>query len=300
MPFVPANLLARVELKKCLRCDKIIPKGDLSPAGYARRKFCSRNCADAAKRLPPNRCIDCGKKIGRRSMRCYSCATKYKWKIGVFPKPNPPTCCDCGKKISYGGIQRCNSCASKNAWVLGKYTAERNRKVGVASKQRWEDGDFDDPEVKARQSAGVSAAWERGAYDEEWHLGQSERIKDAWARGDFDDRPSGKQSPSGPESRLMEIFDDWGVGYVFQFPIKHKRFDFFLPSYNLIIEYDGFYWHSEPQYVANDVYKDNLANSMGIDVLRLKGLPRHDLTKDEMTAILMDKFPEIAARSISS
>jgi len=183
------------------------------------------------------------------------------------------------------------------AWAEGKMdhilTGARAHKIGISTKQRWEDGEFDDPDVKARQGAGVSAAWERGAYDEEWHLGQSKRIKDAWARGDFDDRRSGIESPSGPESHLMEIFDDWGVGYVFQFPIKHKRYDFFLPSHNLIIEYDSTYWHSEPEHIANDAYKDNLAIRAGIELFRLRGLSNRDLTKKEMATILMDKFPKI-------
>lgn len=261
-----------------------------------------------------NYCVGCGKGISRSATRCRQCywASKRKY-------PRHTYCVDCGIETSNASAQRCRRCATKKmwadgvlgtkehlanigagmsrAWATGKMdhilTEQRAYKIGISTKQRWEDGEFDDPEVKVRQSAGVSAAWERGTYDKEWHLGQSERIRDAWARGDFDDRQSGIESPSGPESQLMEILDGWNIDYVFQFPIKHKRYDFFLPGHNLIIEYDSSYWHSEPEHVANDAYKDSLAILAGIELFRLKGLSNRDLTKKEMVTILMDKFPEI-------
>ena len=56
-------------------------------------------------------CIDCGKKISFRALRCSSCAEKGKlnhsWKGGEFRNK----CKDCGKKISRRAV-RCGSCAS--------------------------------------------------------------------------------------------------------------------------------------------------------------------------------------------
>jgi len=213
------------------------------------------------------------------------------WAIGVFPEPSPPVCIDCGKKISYGQSaakrsKRCNSCASKHDWAEGKYTEERNLKIGKSTKQRWEDGEFDTPEIKAKLSEKSSAAWDRGVYDEEWHEGQSKRIKAAWARGDFDGRPTGMESPTRPECCVMEILDDWNIFYEFQFPIQHKRYDFFLPDYNLLIEYDSSYWHNTPEQIANDEYKDKLAADSGFDLFRLKELPERNSGKDELAKIL--------------
>lgn len=249
-------------------------------------------------------CIDCGIEIRtKQAKRCRSCNNKKMWVDGVLGTeehlskvgrrvgdPKPLTyCVDCGVRVSQTSC-RCNSCASKNDWAEGKYTEERNLKVGKSSKQRWEEGVYDDPEVKARQSAGVSAAWERGVYDEEWHEGQSERIKEAWARGDFDDRTYGMKSPTSPERCLMEILDERGITYEFQFPIRSKRYDFFLPEHNLIIEYDSYYWHSTPEQVANDEYKDALAGNVGIELIRLKGSPKKELARDEMISVLEDKI----------
>ena len=297
-----------VVLKACLECGKVIPqRPGRSPWDYNQQKYCSKGCGAKANHqvveVKGKLCLECGNIIprGNLSPSAYKgrkfcsrrCASKHMWAIGVFPKPNPPTCIDCDKRVSYGGIQRCKSCASINNWAEGKYTEERNHKIGLSTKQRWEEGVYDDPEVKARQSAGVSAAWERGAYDEEWHEGQSDRIKEAWARGDFDDRSSGKKSPSGPESLMMEVLNSRDVDYVFQFPIKQKRFDFFLPDHNLIIEYDGLYWHSKPEQIANDLYKDGLAAEEGFDIFRIKSLSNRDLRGSEMETILAEQFPDI-------
>lgn len=47
-----------------------------------------------------------------------------------------------------------------------------------------------------------------------------------------------------------------------------KEYDFYLPDLHLLIEVDGTYWHSLPENVANDEYKDRLALQAGYALLR--------------------------------
>jgi hypothetical protein len=39
-----------------------------------------------------------------------------------------------------------------------------------------------------------------------------------------------------------------------QFIIEGKSFDFYLPKYNLLIEYNGDYWHCNPEIYGEDYY----------------------------------------------
>lgn len=51
------------------------------------------------------------------------------------------------------------------------------------------------------------------------------------------------------ESRINDLI------YQYTIPNYHRVYDFYIPSLNLIVEYDGDYWHREEKYLTKD-YKD--------------------------------------------
>jgi len=48
------------------------------------------------------------------------------------------------------------------------------------------------------------------------------------------------------------------------------KFDFYLPEFNLLIEYDGFPWHNTESAVRNDVKKDKIAERNGKAIFRIR------------------------------
>jgi len=54
--------------------------------------------------------------------------------------------------------------------------------------------------------------------------------------------------------------------------LENKELDIFIPELNIAIEYDGCLWHKD---VEKDIKKDNICESLGIKVIRIreKGLP---------------------------
>lgn len=48
---------------------------------------------------------------------------------------------------------------------------------------------------------------------------------------------------------------------------KNYRPDFILPDFKIIIEVQGVYWHSKPESMESDAYKQALYNMMGYEVL---------------------------------
>jgi very-short-patch-repair endonuclease len=53
--------------------------------------------------------------------------------------------------------------------------------------------------------------------------------------------------------------------------------DFYLPRYNVVIECDGFYWHSSKAAKAKDRRRDRELSRLGIRVLRL---PEEEINGD--------------------
>jgi len=83
-----------------------------------------------------------------------------------------------------------------------------------------------------------------------------------------------------PELKCKSILEKYKINYEHQFEINYKLFDFYLPDYNLIIEIDGFYWHSrgrkDDEIINTDLLnrrkgdrlKNNLALNCGFRIIR--------------------------------
>jgi len=66
---------------------------------------------------------------------------------------------------------------------------------------------------------------------------------------------------------------------------RPKEYDFFLPDSNLLIEVDGKYWHSLPENVVNDEYKNKFAAHMNYSLLRI---PEERVSEDAIRAAIAD------------
>lgn len=90
-------------------------------------------------------------------------------------------------------------------------------------------------------------------------------------------------SPSPPELRIKEILKLRKIKFVrecsfkrFGYPISPYRFDFFLPEYNTIIEYDGKH-HSKKPIKKNDSIKNQFCKKNKIALYRYNAQHYEDL-----------------------
>lgn len=60
---------------------------------------------------------------------------------------------------------------------------------------------------------------------------------------------------SAAEREIAEILEECGVKYVRQFsPASKYRYDFYIPETNIVIEYNGTFWHCDPRKYEEDYY----------------------------------------------
>lgn len=183
------------------------------------------------------------------------------------------------------------SLARKAMWEQGVYdTPEFRNKVSSNTKAAWKRGAFanrDSSEYREKISKGVKEtctpkrrvemsektkeAWARGAYDEmftpEYRAKLSQSMKEAWVRGDWD---GVFISPTKPERIIKKFLEEQGVKHEFQFRLGGFYYDFHIPKRNLLIEYDGVYWHSLPEARERDKEKTELALENNYMLVRLQ------------------------------
>ncbi|MEK7767429.1 MAG: DUF559 domain-containing protein, partial [bacterium] len=58
--------------------------------------------------------------------------------------------------------------------------------------------------------------------------------------------------------------------------------DFYVPSYNQVIEVDGEYWHGKPEVKARDTRRDVELIALGYNVVRIPG---NAIKKDARVAL---------------
>ncbi len=73
------------------------------------------------------------------------------------------------------------------------------------------------------------------------------------------------------EITVAAVLDVLTVPYQSQLQIGRYVADFYVPSYNLIIEADGDYWHGTEQAKAKDKIRDEYFFDHGYRILRLSG-----------------------------
>ena len=83
----------------------------------------------------------------------------------------------------------------------------------------------------------------------------------------------------------MDFLKKRNIHLICEYPIEwlniKKYYDFYLPSYNILIEYDGDYWHKNSleecendlqiNNFRNDRLKDKIAQELGYKLIRITG-----------------------------
>lgn len=78
-----------------------------------------------------------------------------------------------------------------------------------------------------------------------------------------------------PEKQISEFFDSNNIEYKFQYVLRYENYtrmyDWYLPKYNLLVEFDGTFWHRLEKQILNDQLKNRIAKEMGYRLVRIKG-----------------------------
>ena len=76
------------------------------------------------------------------------------------------------------------------------------------------------------------------------------------------------------ESKVADLLLDKvekyiGLPVMREYKIRNKFFDGYIPQLKILIESDGTYWHSSKRAKINDAYKNRLAKSAGLKLIRV-------------------------------
>ena len=176
------------------------------------------------------------------------------------------------------------SAALANPEVKKKmYTAQRNDKISKKKIQYWKDN----PEKKVR----VGNMWKslKEKNPEKWmrHLStiSQKGFEAAWGKKE-----------TALESNYYTLLRTEKIEYIPQHPIAGKKFDAFIPSKNVLLEFDGTFWHpqtlEECQYqwqiknYHNDREKDLIAKKHGLHLVRI----REDAPISSIKTLLADIY----------
>lgn len=85
-----------------------------------------------------------------------------------------------------------------------------------------------------------------------------------------------KAIPSPVEDIIRNILNGYSIEFHIEVSFKalkynngqYPRFDFYIPSINTIIEYDGKKYHKTIEQKKNDMFKTNYCNKNGIKIVR--------------------------------
>lgn len=79
----------------------------------------------------------------------------------------------------------------------------------------------------------------------------------------------GKRSTSPKELEIKSILLDNKIRFHREVSFdRNKRFDFYLPDFDVILEYDGQQHFTEITQIKNDIYKENILKTFGVKLFR--------------------------------
>jgi hypothetical protein len=173
-------------------------------------------------------------------------------------------CCTCEKTIKCYASKRyylsrnlskknkCNKCSLKlqkgegNPFYSKKHTKESIEKISKARMGIRTSNHMSKPKYKEMFSKAAKHRWASGLM-EKTRVKLSELMKKRIANGEL---KSYNRSKAEDEiiSRLRELNIICEPNYI----IESKIFDIYIPKYNLLVEYNGDYWHCNPTKYGGD------------------------------------------------
>jgi hypothetical protein len=125
-------------------------------------------------------------------------------------------------------------------WKKRLYTDVRNKKISDSKKLYWKT-----------------------------HPEERKRIMDIWK----------KRSETSLEIKMYKFLADSGIRFEKRYELDQKQYDAYLPDYNVIIEFDGDFWHKQTLYECkynfqtfnfyNDQRKNEIARKHNIPLFRI-------------------------------
>lgn len=100
------------------------------------------------------------------------------------------------------------------------------------------------------------------------------------------------------EKTFSKLLDKAGIKWINQFKIGRKRYDFYLPDSDTIIEVDGDYWHGnvitenyidrpfKKKIFKNDALKNIMAENAGFRLIRIWETDIKTMTVSQLRELL--------------
>lgn len=259
------------------------------------KKYCSRECANQAKKRGNNiLCDNCGKvfyriqshidrqsKRGQNSFCCVQCQMEYLHKQTFEMR----TCEICGEQFEVSKLssQRFCSDACQIQWQTTQVGELNPRFTSVLTpctycgKEHYVKPYKFDQQDNFFCSIECRRAWYSEVYSQrdEWREESRQRVLRELQDGVFD-------TETMPQKLVNDMLNNIGVRYERERVFEYYAVDNYLTDYNLIIEVQGDYWHANPLKFAsklseiqyNRIGRDKakrsyLRNQYGIEVLYL-------------------------------
>lgn len=163
------------------------------------------------------------------------------------------------------------------------YTEDRNKKISISKKKYWE--------THSEEKVRVGEMWKKLKEKDEFKW--RSRLLEISKKG-FETIFGGNGQTS-LEIKMYAFLDLNKIKYVSQYEIEYKLFDAYLPDYNVLLEFDGEFWHKltieecKYSFQVQSFYNDQLKN----DIAKKKNIPLYRIRENDDPSIILDIISRI-------
>jgi len=274
--------------KKCLICGK----------EHNNKKYCSEKCQyESYKKQRVERiilnCLFCGKefsttknrKIKYNNQYCSRKCVDLHKKETYIGENNPMY----GKEVS-DEIKNKHSESATKMWLNSEIRDKIKNGILLYKENNENPPGWDSESKKKREDTllrkfGVKHIWS----SKEIRKNIEEKIYKKYGKSSLELMNESCDNRPTKIERIVECFlIEKCIEYLKQYKIyfndnhqkKFKKYDFYLPNFDLVIEVDGDYWHGNPKIyndlnhtqilnIKNDLFKDNLIELNNLNIIRI-------------------------------
>lgn len=98
------------------------------------------------------------------------------------------------------------------------------------------------------------------------------------------------------ENRYYNMLNEIGIKFVPQYPLNGRYYDAFIPEKNILLEFDGTFWHPKTEADAKyahqkksfkvDRLKDRYAKERGLTIFRIR--EEAPMTSEQLKTLIME------------